>query len=211
MTVIDQIKEATISGLSKKVKVLVQEALDAGFKVEDIIGQGFIPAMEIVGEGFKKGEIFIPEMLVAARAMQGGMKIIEPLFAPGERKYIGKFLIGSVHGDMHDIGKNLVGMLIQGSGFEVIDIGVDVTAAQFISAIREHQPQLVGMCALLTTTMREMEVNIKAIQEAGIRDQVKIIIGGAPITQSFADQIGADAYASDAGAAVEICKGLVAS
>lgn len=206
MSVIEQIKEATMNGSAKKVQELVNKAIAAGISPSVIIGEGFIPAMEVVGDDFKKGEIFVPEMLVAAKAMQAGVKLIEPLFAPGERQYIGKFLIGTVHGDLHDIGKNLVAMILQGAGFEVVDIGIDVPAERFVSAIQEHRPQIVGICALLTTTMREIDATIQAIKAAGIRDQVRIVIGGAPVTQDFADEIGADAYAADAGAAVEICK-----
>ncbi|WP_371381208.1 B12-binding domain-containing protein [Sporomusa aerivorans] len=209
MTVIEQIKESTMKGAVKKVQELVRAALEEKMNAADIISQGFIPAMEIVGDKFKKGEIFVPEMLVAARAMQGGIKIIEPLFAPGERQYIGKCIIGTVRSDLHDIGKNLVAMILQGAGFEVIDIGIDVPAEKFVSAIQEHKPQIVGLCALLTTTLPEMGTAIQAIKTAGIREQVKIVVGGAPVTQSFADSIGADAYASDAGAAVEICKALL--
>lgn len=209
MSVIEQIKETTMNGAVKKVEELVNRAIAEGINPGAIIGEGFIPAMEAVGEDFKKGEIFVPEMLVAAKAMQAGIKLIEPLFAPGERQYIGKFLIGTVHGDLHDIGKNLVAMILQGAGFEVIDIGIDVPAEKFVSAIQEHQPQIVGLCALLTTTMREMDATIQAIKAAGIRERVKIVVGGAPVTQSFANEIGADGYAPDAGAAVEICKALL--
>lgn len=209
MALVDQIKEATVNGAVKKVQELVKMAIAEGINPSIVISEGFIPAMEVVGDEFKKGEIYVPEMLVAAKAMQAGVALIEPLFAPGERQYLGKFLIGTVHGDLHDIGKNLVAMILQGAGFEVVDIGVDVPVENFVNAIREHQPQIVGICALLTTTMREIDTTIQAIKKAEIKD-VKIVIGGAPVTQAFADEIGADAYAADAGAAVEVCKKLIA-
>jgi len=177
--------------------------------LDDIINEGFISAMSIIGEKFKNNEIFVPEMLIAARAMRAGLEVLEPLILAGERKYLGKIVIGTVKGDLHDIGKNLLGMMLQGSGYDVIDLGIDVTPDTFLAAVREHHPDVMGLSALLTTTTPFMKETVKVIGEAGLRDQVKILVGGAPISQRFADQIGADGYAADAGSAVELVKAVL--
>ena len=214
MSTIQEIKEQIAKGRVKPVEELVRKALDEGLSFDEIINNGFIVAMGDVGEKFKNGEIYVPEMLIAARAMKAGLAILEPMMLAHEsgyeRKFAGKLLIGTVQGDLHDIGKNLVIVMWQGAGYEVIDLGIDVKAAAFVEAIEKHQPQLVGLAALLTTTMPAMAETIKAITGAGQRDKVKIMVGGAPVTQDYANKIGADAYASDAGTAVSIVKQLIA-
>lgn len=209
MAILTEIQEATIGGRAAEVEKLVSRALEEKFSLDDIVNNGFIAAMSIVGEKFRKNEIFVPEMLIAARAMKAGLKVLEPLIVAGERKYLGKIVIGTVKGDLHDIGKNLVGMMLQGGGYEVIDLGVDVAAEKFVSAIKEHQPQVVGLSALLTTTMPLMKQTIEAFKEAGLREKVKVLIGGAPVSQHYADEIGADGYAPDAGSAVELVKAVL--
>lgn len=208
MSVLTDIKEATMAGRFQQVEELVGRSMEEKISFDDIINDGFISAMAVVGERFKNGEIFVPEMLMAARAMKAGLKVLEPAVIAGERKYFGKIVIGTVQGDLHDIGKNLVGMMLQGSGYEVIDLGIDVKAEKFIEAVKEHRPQVLGLSALLTTTMRFMKETVTAIDQAGLRDKIKIIVGGAPITQRFANEIKADGYAPDAGSAVELVRNL---
>jgi len=162
--------------------------------------------MSIIGEKFKKNEVYVPEVLIAARAMHAGMDVLKPKLIESGVKNIGKIVMGTVQGDLHDIGKNLVEMMLEGAGFEVIDLGTDVSADKFIEAVKEHQPNIIGMSALLTTTMVNMVEVIKALDVAGLRDKVKIMIGGAPITQNYADQIGADGYSPDAASAVDKAK-----
>ena len=195
-------------GEDKKVAVLVQQALDEGVAPDDILSGGLIVGMDEVGKDFKAGELFVPEVLIAARAMHAGMDILRPLLSEGAASRAGKYMIGTVKGDLHDIGKNLVRMMIEGAGFETIDLGTDVDAAGFVAAVQEHQPDLVGMSALLTTTMVNMKTTIEALQEAGLRDSIKIMVGGAPVTAAFAEEIGADAYAPDAASAVDIARSL---
>jgi len=202
--VLEEIKTATISGKIADVEAGVIRALDEGIEPSEIVDNALISAMGVVGEQFKNNEIFVPEMLIAAKSMQAGLKIIEPLILSGERKFVGKAVIGTVQGDLHDIGKNLVIMMLNGSGWDVVDLGVDVAPDKFIAAIKEHNPQLVGLSALLTTTMPVMRTTIEAFVEAGVRDSIKIFVGGAPVSGKFADEIGADGYAPDAGAAIEI-------
>lgn len=209
MNLLNEIQQATIDGRAPEVEKLTQQALDEGMSLDDIINEGFISAMSIIGEKFKNNEIFVPEMLIAARAMRAGLKVLEPLILAGERKYLGKILIGTVKGDLHDIGKNLLGMMLQGGGYDVIDLGVDVTPDKFLAAVKEHQPQVVCLSALLTTTMPFMKETVKLLGEAGLREQVKILVGGAPISQRFADEIRADGYAADAGSAVELVKAVL--
>lgn len=209
MRLLNEIQEATIAGQAPEAAKLTQQAIDEGMSLDDIINEGFISAMSIIGEKFKNNEIFVPEMLIAARAMRAGLEVLEPLIVAGERKYLGKIVIGTVKGDLHDIGKNLLGMMLQGSGYDVIDLGVDVSPDTFLAAVREHHPDVVGLSALLTTTTPFMKETVKVIGEAGLRDQVKILVGGAPISQRFADQIGADGYAADAGSAVELVKAVL--
>lgn len=202
MAILDDISQAVQIGKKKDVVALVEQAVSEGVAPDEILNVGLIPAMDIVGDKFSKNEIFVPEMLVAARAMAAGTEILKPLLAQGGAEPLGKAIIGTVKGDLHDIGKNLVRMMMEGKGIEIHDLGVDVPAEVFVDYIKEHEDlQLVCISALLTTTMPAMENTIKAIEEAGVRDRVKIMVGGAPITQEFADQIGADAYTGDAGSA----------
>ncbi len=208
--ILDDIKSATIAGQKVQVENGVKRALEEGLSPGDILDNGLIAAMLVVGEKFRNNEIFVPEMLIAARAMQAGVRIIEPLILAGERKYVAKAVIGTVKGDLHDIGKNLVIMMLRGAGWEVVDLGVDVAPEKFVAAVQEHRPQIVGVSALLTTTMPAMKATVEAFVRAGLRENVKIIVGGAPVSREFATEIGADAYAGDAGSAVEIAGGLVA-
>jgi len=196
-------------GEIEEVKTLVQEALDAGESAERVLREGLIPAMDRVGVRFKNGELYIPEVLLAARAMHAGMAILKPILSKSTETIAGKVLIGTVKGDLHDIGKNLVVMMIEGGGFDVIDLGIDVPASRFVEAVKEHRPQVVGMSALLTTTMMEMKKTIQALEEAGQKDRVKIIVGGAPVTEDFAKDIGADGYAPDAAVAVDVVRSWI--
>ena len=212
MTIIEDIYSAVLRGKRKEVAPLVQQALDEGCDPVAILNEGLIPAMTIVGDKFSAGEAFVPEMLVAARAMAAGTEVLKPHLAEEGAEPVGKAVIGTVKGDLHDIGKNLVRMMIEGKGFEVTDLGVDVAPEQFVTFLQEHDDVDIVCCsALLTTTMPEIGATIRAIEEAGLRDKVKVMVGGAPVTQAFADEVGADAYTSDAGAAavraVELVRG----
>jgi 5-methyltetrahydrofolate--homocysteine methyltransferase len=207
---LQKIAESLYNGAAPEVARLVQHALDSGIPPDEILSAGLIVGMDRVGADFKVGELFVPEVLVAARAMHAGMDILRPLLAASD-KMIGKYLIGTVQGDLHDIGKNLVRMMMEGAGFDVVDLGTDVDPETFVSAVREHQPDVVGMSALLTTTMIKMKATIAALQAAGLRQEVKIMIGGAPVTEAFAEEIGADAYAPDAATAAEIARTFVGS
>jgi len=208
--ILEQIASNLYQGEDGVVADLVQQALDQGMTPGEILNGGLIAGMDEVGRDFKAGELFVPEVLIAARAMHAGMSVLRPLLAESAVPSAGKYVIGTVQGDLHDIGKNLVRMMLEGAGFETVDLGTDVKPDDFVAAVREHQPQLVGMSALLTTTMPGMKATIEALQEAGLRDRVKIMIGGAPVTTAFAEQIGADAYAPDAATAVDVARGLVA-
>lgn len=196
-------------GEDKKVAELVRKALDQGMAPGEILSGGLIAGMDEVGKDFKAGELFVPEVLIAARAMHAGMNILRPLLSERDAMGAGKYVIGTVKGDLHDIGKNLVKMMLEGAGFETIDLGTDAGPADFVNAVREHQPNLLGMSALLTTTMVNMKATIEALEEAGLRDSVKIMVGGAPVTKAFAEEIGADAYAPDAASAVDVARELV--
>lgn len=196
-------------GEMEEVKALVQQALDAGESAERVLKEGLIQAMDRVGARFKNGELYIPEVLLAARAMHSGMAILKPILSKSTGTIAGKVLIGTVKGDLHDIGKNLVAMMIEGGGFDVIDLGIDVPASRFVEAVKEHRPQVVGMSALLTTTMMEMKNTIQALEEAGLKDRVKIIVGGAPVTEGFAKEIGADGYAPDAAVGVDVVRSWI--
>ncbi len=209
MADLTQIAENVIRGQAPKVKALVESALAEGTPVASILHEGLIKGMGVVGEKFKNNEFYVPEVLIAARAMKMGMALIRPLLADAGVEPIGKVAIGTVKGDLHDIGKNLVGMMLEGAGFEVIDLGIDVSAEKYIDAIQTKGAQIIGMSALLTTTMPGMKTTIDAIREAGLRDQVKILIGGAPVTQSYANEIGADGYARDAASGADRAKELV--
>jgi len=196
-------------GADLEVAELVQEALDQGMAPGEILQDGLIAGMDEVGRDFKAGDLFVPEVLIAARAMRGGMNVLRPLLADSDALSAGKYLIGTVKGDLHDIGKNLVRMMVEGAGFETIDLGTDVGPEAFVEGVREHQPQLVGMSALLTTTMVQMKATIEAFEEAGLRETVQIMVGGAPVTDAYAREIGADAYAPDAASAVDVARELV--
>ena len=198
-----------IAGKIDDVVNLTKEALDGGAAPADILDQGLLGGMDVVGQRFKAEEMFIPEVLRCAKCMHGAMEILRPLLAETGAEPIGTLIIGTVKGDLHDIGKNLVGMMFEGAGFEVVDIGIDKEPQVFVDAIKEHNAKLIGMSALLTTTMPKMGETINAIKEAGIRDQVKILVGGAPITAAFAEEIGADGYASNAASAVAKGKELM--
>ncbi len=206
---INQVYSAVLDGDAKPAQAGVKAALDAGLPAEAILKDGLIAAMGEVGRLFEENEYFVPEMLVAARAMQSGLALLKPNLAADGVVSTGKAVVGTVKGDLHDIGKNLVAMMLEGAGFEVIDLGTDVTPEKFVKAVGEHQPQLVGLSALLTTTMPSMGATIKVLQEAGLRDRVKIMIGGAPVTEGFAKQIGADGYSPDASSVVRLAKSLV--
>jgi len=195
-------------GEDEEVAELVQEALDQGMAPGEILASGLIAGMDEVGRDFKAGDLFVPEVLMAARAMHAGMNILRPLLAESDVPSAGKYIIGTVQGDLHDIGKNLVKMMLEGAGFQTIDLGTNIKPEEFVAAVQEHQPQLLGMSALLTTTMPGMKATIEALEEAGLRDAVKIMVGGAPVTAAFAEQIGADAYAPDAGSAVDVARSL---
>jgi len=201
--------ETLIAGKVDEVTELTKEALDGGSSPQDILEQGLLAGMEVVGKRFKANEMFIPEVLRCAKCMHGAMEILRPLLAETGVKTAGTFVIGTVKGDLHDIGKNLVGMMFEGAGFQVIDLGIDLEPQEFIDALKEHKATLLGMSALLTTTMPKMGETINAIKEAGIRDQIKIMIGGAPVTAEYAKDIGADAYASNAASAVDKGKELL--
>ena len=207
---IEVIYQAVMEGDADKAATQVQAALDAGLTPSDILNKGCIAAMGEVGRLFEEGEMFVPEMLIAARAMQAGMNILKPHLAEDEISSAGKIVLGTVAGDLHDIGKNLVGMMMEGAGFEVVDLGTDASADDFVSAVKEHSPDLIGMSALLTTTMPSMTATVEALTEAGLRDRVKVLIGGAPVTQAFANEIGADGFAPDASSATRKARELLA-
>lgn len=196
----EELKKHVIKGASEEVTGRVKILLEQGVNAETIMHESLIPAMDEVGDLFQKGEFFLPEMIVAARAMQDGMAVIKPLLAEKEHKPEGSVVIGTVSGDLHDIGKNLVVMLLEGAGLEVIDLGIDVTAEKFVEAVKKYEPNVLGLSALLTTTMLKMKETVEAVEEAGLRSKVKIMIGGAPVTGEFADEIGADFHGADAGA-----------
>ena len=210
MVDLNKVSEALQRGDAEKVAELVKQALEENLLPKDILENGLIKGMDIIGAKFKKNEVYVPEVLIAARAMHAGMGILRPKLIETGVKNIGTVAIGTVKGDLHDIGKNLVKMMLEGAGFEVIDLGVDVTTEKFVEAVKEHKPNIIGMSALLTTTMINMAEVIKALEAAGLRDKVKIIIGGAPITQNYADQIGADGYSPDAASAVDNAKSFIA-
>ena len=210
MADLQALAQAVIDGDRDQVQQIAQEALNEGVGPEQIVNEGLIAGMDVVGKKFKNNEFYVPEVLIAARAMHAGMDILKPLLAESGVKPKGTVLIGTVKGDLHDIGKNLVAMMLEGGGFEVVDLEVDVAPEAYAEAIEEHAPDVVALSALLTTTMPSMKDTIDALSAAGVRDQVKVIIGGAPVTQAYADEIGADGYAPDAASAVDLVSGLVA-
>jgi len=205
----EELSNAVIAGNEAKVKELTQKAIDEGVEAIDIINEGLIPGMTVVGTRFKAGEMFVPEVLMSARAMQGGMELVKPLIADTDMPSAGTVVLGTVKGDLHDIGKNLVGMMMESAGFKVINMGVDVSAEKFVEAVKEHKPQVVALSALLTTTMPAMKDVIELLKEEGLRDDVKVLVGGAPVSQDFADEIGADGYAPDAASATDLVKSLL--
>ena len=209
MNLLSEINRSIMEGGGDRVEELTRQALDQGVEVKTILNEGLIAAMDVVGQRFESGELFIPEMLIAAEAMTRGLNVLRPLFAESGIKPQGTVVIGTVKGDVHDIGKSLVSMMMGGAGFKMIDLGVDVAPEQFVKSVKEEGAQLVGMSALLTTTMPSMKATIEALEEAGLQDKVKTLIGGAPVTQEYADKIGADGYAADAAGAVKKAKELV--
>ena len=207
--ILAELSTAVIEGNVEDMADLTEDALDENLSAQEILDKGLMPGMDHVGVEFKAGNMFVPEVLRSARAMHNSMDLIRPLLAEAGASMTGKMVIGTVKGDLHDIGKNLVGMMCEGAGFEVEDIGKNIDPEAFVEAVKKYEPDIVGMSALLTTTMRSMEHTIKALEEAGLRDKVKVMIGGAPVTQSFSDQIGADGYASNAASAAELAKKFV--
>ncbi len=203
------IYNAILEGDQDATRQAIQSALDGGFAAGKLLSEAMIPAMGEVGRLFENGEYFVPEMLIAARAMQSGLGILKPLLKEGEVKSAGRVVIGTVKGDLHDIGKNLVVIMLEGSGFEICDLGVDVSAEKFVQAVQDKRPDIVGLSALLTTTMPGMKTIIDALQSAGLRSQVKVIVGGAPVTEAFAASIGADGFAPDASRAVTLAHSLL--
>ncbi|NOZ50924.1 MAG: cobalamin-binding protein [Chloroflexi bacterium] len=210
-SVLERLSTAVIAGDAENSVKLVHRALDKGMDPKDILDNGLVPGMDEVGIRFRRGDMFVPEVLMSADTMSAGLDILRPLLAAAGTQLIGTVVLGTVKGDLHDIGKNLVGMMAEGAGFEVIDIGFNVPPERFIDAIKEHQPNIIGMSAMLTTTMRAMGHTIRAIEEAGLRDKVKIIVGGAPVDAEFATRITADGYGSNAPSAVELCKSLASA
>ena len=203
-------QDAIIDGQRSPAVAAAKAALEQGFTPQDVIADGVVPAMTIVGEKFETAEFFLPEMMAAALAARGILEILRPRLAAAHAEPVGRVVIGTVKGDLHDIGKNLVCMMMEGAGFDVIDLGPDVPAEKFVAAIKEHQPGLVGLSALLTTTAPMMRTILGSLQQAGVRDQVKVLVGGAAVSAEFADEVGADGYAPDAGAAVRKAKELLA-
>ena len=208
MDYLDNIYETILDGDMRIVPAHVQSAIDAGISVSDILIESMIAAMEEVGRLFQEGEYFVPEMLLAAHSMKAGLSVLQPHLVNTGVEPIGKIILGSVDGDMHDIGKNLVAMMLEGAGFQIVDLGTDVSAAQFVEAVKEGA-DILGLSALLTTTLPSMESTIRTIEAAGLREDVKIIVGGAPVTTDYAHKIGADGYAKDASQAVKVAKSFI--
>jgi 5-methyltetrahydrofolate--homocysteine methyltransferase len=207
--VLSELSAAVIGGKFDEAHGLTQQALDEGIEAQVVLNQGLMPGMDHVGVEFKAGRMFVPEVLRSARAMQSGMDLLKPLLAAVGASMKGKVVLGTVKGDLHDIGKNLVAMMCEGAGFEVKDLGKNVEPESFVAEVKAFGPDVLGMSALLTTTMRAMEHTIRALEEAGVRDRVKVMVGGAPVNQAFADKIGADGYAANAVAAAEMAKRFV--
>ena len=210
MEILKSIYQAVLEGDMAGAKDGVEAALADGVSPDTIMQEGLIAAMSEVGSLFEAGDFFVPEMLISARAMQAGLSVLKPMLVASGSKSAGKIVIGTVKGDLHDIGKNLVGMMMEGAGFEVIDLGTDVTPEKFVQSVKDKQPNIIAMSALLTTTMSSMGLTIKALEASGLRNQVKVIIGGAPVTSAYAEQIGADGFSPDASAAARLAKSLVA-
>ena len=206
MAQLEELSNAIIQGNRVKSAELTQEAIDEGVGPKEILDKGLIPGMDVVGEKFKNCEFYVPEVLVAARAMGAAMEKLKPLLAEAKIEPVGTVGIGTVRGDLHDIGKNLVAMMLEGAGFEIVDLGVDCSPEDFVNAVKEKNVNLIALSALLTTTMPAMQDTVEALEAAGVRDQVKVIIGGAPVTDKFSEQIGADGYAADAASGVDLAK-----
>ncbi len=206
---LEQLADLVIKGRAPETEETTQKAIDAGMPVGDILNQGLVAGMAVIGDRFKRNEVYVPEVLIAARAMKAGMGLLKPLLAESGVKPKGTVCVGTVKGDLHDIGKNLVCMMLEGAGYKVVDLGVNVEAENFVAAAKENAADAVGMSALLTTTMTSMKSTIDAFVEAGCRDDVKIMVGGAPLTQNFSDEIGADGYAPDAASAVDLLAELM--
>ncbi|HWR45865.1 corrinoid protein [Sporomusa sp.] len=209
MATLNELAQSVITGNVDQVKEQVKSLISSGTDPVEIVNQGLIAGMNVVGARFKAGDMYVPEVLMSARSMSSGLELVKPLIAEKDIQSRGKVVIGTVKADLHDIGKNLVSMMMQSGGLEVIDIGIDVSPEKFIEAVREHNPDIVGMSALLTTTMPAMKDTIELLEEEGLRDKVKVIIGGAPVSQEFATAIGADGYAPDAATATDLCKELI--
>ncbi|MFQ5722690.1 MAG: B12-binding domain-containing protein [Candidatus Aminicenantales bacterium] len=208
--ILQNIASKLYNGDEKNVRALVNEALRQGMSPEEILNKALIVGMDKVGQGFKDGHLFVPEVLMAAQAMQAGLNLLRPFLSKSNKAHVGKYVIGVVKGDLHDIGKNLVKMMMEGAGFEAIDLGANVPPEAFVAAVKEHKPKILGMSALLTTTMPQMKVTIELLKEAGLRSSIKLMVGGAPVTADFAQQIGADGYAPDAATAVDVARQLLA-
>jgi 5-methyltetrahydrofolate--homocysteine methyltransferase len=209
MAILDDLASNIIAGNAPQAEALTQQALQEDISPEDVLNKGLVAGMEVVGEKFKNNEFYVPEVLIAARAMKAGMKILRPKLAETGVEPVARIVIGTVKGDLHDIGKNLVAMMLEGAGFDVIDLGVDASAEKYIAAVTESNAEFIGMSALLTTTMVNMKGVIEKLCAEGLRDRIKVVVGGAPLTQAFSDEIGADGYAPDAASAVELIKGLL--
>lgn len=209
MSILDDLRQSVIDGEMNVTQELVQKILAENMPPEQILKDGLISAMEEVGRRFECGEFYVPEMLISSRAMKSGLALLRPLLIAANVQAVGKVVIGTVQGDLHDIGKNLVGMMLEGAGFEVIDLGADVSSEKYVAAVKEHQPDLVACSALLTTTMPRMKNVILSLEDAGLRNRVKVMIGGAPVTDKYATDIGADGYAPDAGSAALRAKELI--
>lgn len=209
MSVLEDIKESVIGMEGEKTEGLTQKALEQNMDAEEILNKGLIPAMEVVGDEYEEGNRYVPEMLLSAEAMKNALEIIKPLLTEAGVESAGKVVMGTVEGDLHDIGQNLVSMMLEGAGFEVHNLGAETPARDFIKATKESQANIVGMSALLTTTMTHMPEVIEALEESELRNQVKVMIGGAPVTQEYADEIGADGYAPDAASATKLAKSLI--
>ena len=207
--ILEELAELIIKGKAPDAKEATQKAIDSGIGPGSILNDGLVAGMAVIGDRFKRNEVYVPEVLIAARAMKAGMELLRPLLKEAGVQPKGTVCVGTVKGDLHDIGKNLVCMMLEGAGYNVVDLGVNVEAEQFVAAAKENSADAVGMSALLTTTMTSMKTTIEAFSEAGCRDDVKIVVGGAPLTQNFSDEIGADGYAPDAASAVDVLDSLL--
>jgi len=211
MAELNELSVAIINGDMDVAKKLTQALLDQGMPAGRIVSEGLIPGMNEVGRLFKACEYYVPEVLISARAMKSSMALVRPLLSGADSMKMGKVVIGTVQGDLHDIGKNLVAMMLEGAGFEVVDLATDVSPAKFVEAVKQHKPRVVAMSALLTTTMMAMKSTIEALKEAGVRTDIKVMVGGAPVTERFAHEIGADGYAPEAATATDVAKNLTAA